>query len=655
MRPAHHTLFRDQVSTLVEWFSHWNDCERTIALYTLLMRISTIQAKFLSLILEHTYREDSYEVQVMQKRANDKDFVRNLMYETKEAAVKKLLTHLPLLNPRNDEARYEYLHLLPKILHHSVEHSVHQEECRQLLSLAVVHPAFPPEERNTLHHWLSQLDRSLGFQERQQATNFMTENPDVRPNTGCENLVRQNYRRRMNGWRNQQPLVHGDSGFGGSFECPPTHLSVSPSPRKARSNSLTPPPPGKGRESSLDDHVGKKEIENRPGRSQSFPVDPQTVASHSMSPQSSVESEVDENVPVQRGSSFSENTNPGMKGIGLWLKHHRLHKYTSLFSNLTYEDMLNLTSEILETKDITTGARKKILLNINKISDRGEILSRLEKDVLVPGKLEEVLSALKELIVMPLKPFDPPLPEASAQASHHSKGQISQRLPPLHPDDMPSRIARVLGRACTQILVTRVNELECCNFYIQLLDSALNLEAYTPAHKARFQSWRKECLKLVKQLRWHSHDNHPRGYKSLWYHHSGDSSGLPAGSGGHNSGDSSGGAAGPSAGSGGPGSHYRGSSRYSANNHSGQLRTSNSAESQMQHKPRLVRAHAVVGRTKSLPIEPTQPPRVALPPQLSADRENIDAGLESLCISVTEHALSDSKEDCVGYSSYYKQ
>ena len=37
-------------------------------------------------------------------------------------------------------------------------------------------------------------------------------------------------------------------------------------------------------------------------------------------------------------------------GIGLWLKHHRLHKYTSLFSNLTYEDMLNLTSEILETK-----------------------------------------------------------------------------------------------------------------------------------------------------------------------------------------------------------------------------------------------------------------------------------------------------------------
>ena len=72
MKPAHHTLFRDQVSTLVEWFASWNECEQTIALYTLLKRISTIQARFLSLILEHTFREDSFEVQVMQRRANDK-------------------------------------------------------------------------------------------------------------------------------------------------------------------------------------------------------------------------------------------------------------------------------------------------------------------------------------------------------------------------------------------------------------------------------------------------------------------------------------------------------------------------------------------------------------------------------------------------------
>ena len=68
------------------------------------------------------------------------------------------MLHLPLLHPGNDEARHEYLKLLPKILSHSLEYSIHEEECRQLLSLALVHPAFVPEERNSLTWWLGLLD-----------------------------------------------------------------------------------------------------------------------------------------------------------------------------------------------------------------------------------------------------------------------------------------------------------------------------------------------------------------------------------------------------------------------------------------------------------------------------------------------------------------
>ena len=262
------------------------------------------------------------------------EFLSSLLRESKDYAVKQLLMHLPLLNPRNDEARYEYLQLLPKILHHTVEHSVHQEECRQLLSLAVVHPAFPLEERTTLHRWLSQLDKSLGVQERHQVSNsFISENADVLPNTGCENLVRQNYMRgRMNGWRNQQ-LVHVDSGIGGSFESPPmpsSHLSVSSSMRKSRSNSLTPPPPVEIHDSILEDYAETSDVEIRPGRSQSFPVDPHRIAgNHSLSPQSSLESEFDENGSRQRGSSFNEDARPGMKGwrFGhvfqkLWIRHN---------------------------------------------------------------------------------------------------------------------------------------------------------------------------------------------------------------------------------------------------------------------------------------------------------------------------------------------
>ena len=122
-------------------------------------------------------------------------------------------------------------------------------------------------------------------------------------------------RNRMNGWRNQQ-LVHVDSGLGGSFESPPVpspHLSVSSSMRKSRSNSLTPPPPVDVQDSIVEDYVETNNIEIRPGRSQSFPVDPHRL-NHSLSPQSSLESEFDENGCRQRGGSFNEDARPGMKG-----------------------------------------------------------------------------------------------------------------------------------------------------------------------------------------------------------------------------------------------------------------------------------------------------------------------------------------------------
>ena len=81
----------------------------------------------------------------------------SLYKENKDFAVQSLLMHLPLLHPGNNEATEQYLTLLPHILAHSLEKSVHEEECRQLFSLAVVHPAFTHQEKGKLNHWLSHL------------------------------------------------------------------------------------------------------------------------------------------------------------------------------------------------------------------------------------------------------------------------------------------------------------------------------------------------------------------------------------------------------------------------------------------------------------------------------------------------------------------
>lgn len=174
-------------------------------------------------------------------------------------AVQQLLKHLPLLAPGNDKARYEYLQLLPKILTHSVQNLVHQDECMQLLSLALVHPAFPPEERNSLLCWLSHLEKTMGIKERQNSGPARLQTTESMDH--CDNLVRHNYNSgRMHGWRNQQ-LVHRDSGIGASFDMQSSYSSygsmgssMSSMMRKSRSNSLTPPPTVEEQDSVLDDY-----------------------------------------------------------------------------------------------------------------------------------------------------------------------------------------------------------------------------------------------------------------------------------------------------------------------------------------------------------------------------------------------------------------
>lgn len=100
-------------------------------------------------------------------------FLSSLHSQSEAAALAQLLVHIPLLNPGNLEARGEYMKLLPKVLLGSSEELDYLDQCRQLLSLALVHPAFPHEDREALTYWLARLD------EKQR--NIMERNPTVAP------------------------------------------------------------------------------------------------------------------------------------------------------------------------------------------------------------------------------------------------------------------------------------------------------------------------------------------------------------------------------------------------------------------------------------------------------------------------------------------
>ena len=70
MKPAH--IFRDQVNVVNGWFSNWNDIEQTIACYFLLRRLGPTQARFLSLVLDHTFKDSANDVQMLEQEANNK-------------------------------------------------------------------------------------------------------------------------------------------------------------------------------------------------------------------------------------------------------------------------------------------------------------------------------------------------------------------------------------------------------------------------------------------------------------------------------------------------------------------------------------------------------------------------------------------------------
>lgn len=53
------------------------------------------------------------------------------------------------------------MRLLPKVMLGSNEELEYLDHCRQLLSLALVHPAFPHEDRDALTFWRSKLDAKL--------------------------------------------------------------------------------------------------------------------------------------------------------------------------------------------------------------------------------------------------------------------------------------------------------------------------------------------------------------------------------------------------------------------------------------------------------------------------------------------------------------
>ena len=61
---------KDRVELLSRWFKEWNPCEQTLALYSLLRRVSPTQARFLSFVLTQKLKNEVAAIEQLEAEAN---------------------------------------------------------------------------------------------------------------------------------------------------------------------------------------------------------------------------------------------------------------------------------------------------------------------------------------------------------------------------------------------------------------------------------------------------------------------------------------------------------------------------------------------------------------------------------------------------------
>ncbi|PSN56961.1 hypothetical protein C0J52_10865 [Blattella germanica] len=463
-------MFREQVNTISSWFDQWNECERTVALYSLIKRVTHVNARFLSLVLDQTIG-DSQELQLHEQQANNPGFVSSLPAES-DAAIAQLLLHVPLLRPGNNETKARYVSVIHKVLSHTVETGAHIDKARQLLSYSLIHPAFSGEDRRSLTYWLRLLEARITNGTTRGIVPSVSDSPRHQNVSGWgqQQYQPQTQQRGSGGHEsttiNGHYLVHNcNSAPSIASQNTVVNYSSSTHPRVRRSNSLTPPVSITQTSelwSSQDDLSGR----NKP---RSFSLSSEHAPP--LSPQSSLASSGSGSLDELR-SGFSSDA-CGMRDVPAWLKSLRLHKYAQLFAQLTYEEMLGLTEEQLAAQGVTKGARHKIIISIRKLKERYNTLSL-------------VLEELKGILISPIK------------ASHQEDKERDETD----------------------------NGTETVRMFMWLLDHMLQHEAFTAQQKRRLSSWR-----LQMQDAWHlSPSQHKAGdqrhARHKWHHPSQFSSGT---------------------------------------------------------------------------------------------------------------------------------
>ncbi|CDW52202.1 protein Smaug 2 [Trichuris trichiura] len=188
-------------------------------------------------------------------------------------------------------------------------------------------------------------------------------------------------------------------------------------------------------------------------------------------------------------SASSASVPAGMRDVPQWLKILRLHKYAELFVGLSYEEMLSLDERSRRFEAITSGARRKLLLSIQRLRRRATTLKEIEMGgFLKSGSMIASLTELKAIAESPICPYKEivgNVGEAKVDGFNLLPDEVDDR-------NIPAHLTRVLGKACTQLKAFSELDEESISMCCEILDHCILHEAFTSNQKKRLNTWSKE-------------------------------------------------------------------------------------------------------------------------------------------------------------------
>nr|CAH7737201.1 unnamed protein product [Callosobruchus chinensis] len=435
------TEFCDELNDIRLKFHKWDSCEKTVGIYYLLSGLPFANARFIQNALEqyiNTIR--CHEVQVLEANANDTNFLSNCFSKSPQLALSLVITHLPLLRPGNSAAAECYLKIITHLLTESLS-SVHNEFI-EMFSYLYIHPAFTDENKKSFKNMLKQMLHKV--------------HPPPQKYDNCTDS--------------------SDEISSQYFDITDDNMRLPPiRTDQQRSHSLTP-----YTQDILLDRDRWFSSGNVEGNELSTPK-PRSYSLCTEVPLLHVPTKMVTYSETRLSDLVLMNNLPAMKSIVSWLKSLRLHKYSWIFHNLTYSQVINLKEEDLSAIGITKGARHKLLLSISKLNERATVLNELESEVINGCDMSAVLKKLKSILQSPL--------------------QLTTG------EDLVTQFIKVTGKVCTQLLMSRHKPEDLVNQFTSLCEDAQLMDDFSQDQKRRLTMWKDQLLTADS----HAHCSH-RGF-----------------------------------------------------------------------------------------------------------------------------------------------